>query len=77
LSILQKEISVFVFEILGLQRPTEKSDDQRLSNVMALVLELRRSARENKDWITSDKIRDGLNNAGIVVSDGKDGASWK
>ena len=77
LSILQKEISVFVFEILGLQRPTEKSDDQRLSNVMALVLELRGSARENKDWITSDKIRDGLNNAGIVVSDGKDGASWK
>ena len=77
LSILQKEISVFVFEVLGLQRPTEKSDDQRLSNVMALVLELRGSARENKDWITSDKIRDGLSNAGIVVSDGKDGASWK
>ena len=77
LSILQKEISVFVFEVLGLQRPVEKSDDQRLSNVMALVLELRGSARENKDWITSDKIRDGLSNAGIVVSDGKDGASWK
>jgi len=77
LSILQKEISVFVFDILGLQRPTDKSDDQRLSNVMALVLELRGSARENKDWITSDKIRDGLSNAGIVVSDGKDGASWK
>ena len=77
LSILQKEISVFVFEVLGLRRPTEKSDDQRLSNVMALVLELRGSARENKDWITSDKIRDGLSNAGIVVSDGKDGASWK
>ena len=77
LSILQKEISVFVFEVLGLRRPTEKSDDQRLSNVMALVLELRGSARENKDWITSDKIRDGLSNAGIIVSDGKDGASWK
>ena len=77
LSILQKEISVFVFEVLGLQRPVEKSDDQRLSNVMALVLELRGSARENKDWITSDKIRDGLSNAGIIVSDGKDGASWK
>jgi cysteinyl-tRNA synthetase len=77
LSVLQKEISVFVFEVLGLRRPTEKNDDQRLSNVMALVLELRGSARENKDWITSDKIRDGLSNAGIIVSDGKDGASWK
>lgn len=44
---------------------------------MALVLELRGSARENKDWITSDKIRDGLSNAGIIVSDGKEGASWK
>ena len=43
---------------------------------MDLVLDLRQEARANKDWSTSDKIRDGLANAGIVVKDTKDGTSW-
>jgi cysteinyl-tRNA synthetase len=43
---------------------------------MDLVIELRQQARENKDWITSDKIRDGLAAAGIVIKDGKDGTTW-
>jgi cysteinyl-tRNA synthetase len=41
-----------------------------------LVLELRQEAREKKDWSTSDKIRDGLAAAGILVKDGKEGTSW-
>ena len=44
--------------------------------LMDLVLDLRQEARANKDWSTSDKIRDGLANAGIVVKDTKDGTSW-
>ena len=44
---------------------------------MDLVLDLRQEARANKDWSTSDKIRDGLAAAGIVVKDEKDGSSWK
>jgi cysteinyl-tRNA synthetase len=43
---------------------------------MDLVLELRQEAREKKDWSTSDKIRDGLAAAGIVVKDGKEGTTW-
>ena len=44
---------------------------------MDLVLELRQQARENKDWTTSDLIRDGLKHAGISVKDGKDNTSWQ
>jgi cysteinyl-tRNA synthetase len=44
---------------------------------MDLMMNLRSNARENKDWATSDKIRDGLLNAGINVKDEKNGASWK
>jgi cysteinyl-tRNA synthetase len=47
-----------------------------LAPVMDLVLEIRKSARENKDWTTSDQIRDGLAAAGIVVKDGKEGTTW-
>jgi cysteinyl-tRNA synthetase len=39
-------------------------------------LDLRQQARANKDWTTSDRIRDGLAAAGITVKDSKDGTTW-
>lgn len=75
LSLLKKEMEAFVFNVLGLQN-TSSSDSSRLEPVMDLVLELRQEAREKKDWGTSDKIRDGLAAAGIVVKDSKEGTSW-
>ncbi len=44
---------------------------------MNLIIEIRKSARENKDWATADKIRDGLANIGVTLSDTKDGTIWK
>jgi cysteinyl-tRNA synthetase len=44
---------------------------------MDLVLDIRKSARENKNATTSDKIRVGLAAVGLVVKDAKDGTSWK
>jgi cysteinyl-tRNA synthetase len=34
-------------------------------------------AKENKDWATSDQIRNELAKAGFEIKDGKDGAEWK
>jgi cysteinyl-tRNA synthetase len=65
----------FIFDVLGLVSEQE-SESGKLSPVMDLVLDLRQQARTNKDWTTSDKIRDGLAAAGIVVKDGKEGTSW-
>jgi cysteinyl-tRNA synthetase len=73
--LLIKEISSFVEVVLGLEL-TVGSTDSKLNPVMDLVIELRQQARENKDWTTSDKIRDGLAAAGIVIKDGKDGTTW-
>jgi cysteinyl-tRNA synthetase len=52
------------------------SSDSKLAPVMELVIDLRQQARDNKDWTTSDKIRDGLATAGIVIKDTKEGTSW-
>ena len=71
---LKTEMTAFVVDVLGILG-NDKSDD-RLSPVMDLVLDLRNEARINKDWTTSDKIRDGLAAAGIVVKDSKDGSVW-
>jgi cysteinyl-tRNA synthetase len=37
----------------------------------------RQAARENKDWSTSDDIRNTLKDLGILLEDGKDGTSWR
>lgn len=77
LEVLTKEMNAFVFDVLGLAPLTSAADNSKLEGVMDLVLNLRQQARENKDWGTSDKIRDGLAAAGLVVKDGKDGTTWK
>lgn len=75
LDYLLAHIEVFLFDVLGLQINLE-TNHSRLQPVMDLVLELRQEAREKKDWSTSDKIRDGLAAAGILVKDGKEGTTW-
>ena len=75
LEALQVSMKAFVEDILGLQANSEVGDD-KLAPVMDLVLDLRQQARANKDWDTSDKIRDGLAAAGIVVKDSKEGSTW-
>lgn len=73
--LLANEMNGFIVNVLGLQTASE-NNDSKLAPVMDLVLDLRQQARSNKDWTTSDKIRDGLAAAGIVVKDGKDGTTW-
>ncbi len=75
LKLLSTHLIAFTKEILGLQLNVAQSD-AKLAPVMDLVLDLRAQARANKDWTTSDKIRDGLAAAGIIVKDGKEGTSW-
>ena len=75
LALLTREMQAFVYDVLGLQSAGSGGDD-KLNPVMDLVLDLRQEARANKDWGTSDKIRDGLAAAGITVKDGKEGTSW-
>ena len=73
--LLLKELNAFIFDVLGLKELTSEGD-KSLEIVMELVLQMRQNARETKDWTTSDAIRDKLAEAGIVVKDGKEGATW-
>ena len=43
---------------------------------MEILIQLRKEARENKDFATSDKIRDQLAALGIQLKDGKDGTTF-
>jgi cysteinyl-tRNA synthetase len=72
---LEHQMQIFVCDVLGLNVGTE-TKESRLAPVMDLVLDLRQKARANKDWSTSDQIRDGLAAAGILVKDSKEGSTW-
>lgn len=75
LNFLQNTMKVYIEDILGLQ-VEQKQDNNALNSAMSLILDMRKTARENKDWASSDKIRDELAAVGIQIKDGKEGASW-
>jgi cysteinyl-tRNA synthetase len=62
----------FLLDVFGLAME-EESNSVAMDGVMQLVIEMRNDARNKKDWAMSDKIRDYLKNAGIVLKDNKDG----
>lgn len=70
---------LMVFDILGLkkeQKPNTK-ENQVLAATIELLIQLRKEAKQNKEWATADKIRDELNVLGIELKDTKDGVEWK
>jgi cysteinyl-tRNA synthetase len=73
---LKETLDAFIIDVLGLAPSKDKGADERIVPVMDLLLDIRQQARANRDFAISDKIRDGLAAAGIVVKDGKDGSSW-
>lgn len=67
----------FIVEVMGLKREEDSGKSaQALDGVMHLVLDMRKKAKENKDFATSDLIRDQLAKSGIQVKDAKDGSTW-
>lgn len=73
---LLSQFKIYLEDIFGLQQAGAASDGA-LSNVMALLIEMRKEAKAKKDYATSDKIRKQLASFGIELKDEKDGAmSW-
>ena len=71
---LKQLMKDFVFDIFGLK--DEDSSNTELNSVLDLVIVVRKSAKENKDYATSDKIRVGLQAMGIQLKDSKEGTTW-
>ena len=66
-----------VFDILGLRRAARAGAGTGLTaELIETLLDLRRRARDNKDFATSDGIRDRLTELGITIKDTKEGTEW-
>ena len=70
-------IEAFVYEVLGLENEkiTDNSND-KLEGTIQLLIEMRKQARENKNFALSDQIRDQLLALGIQLKDGKEGTTF-
>ncbi len=80
LELLSSTMRLFAFDLLGLNPENGNNNEAReeaFGHVVDMVLDLRAKAKADKDWATSDRIRDELASAGFEVKDTKDGATWK
>lgn len=66
----------WLIDILGIKDEQESNMMPKIEGLVNLVLDIRKQARENKDWAKSDEIRDNLSELGIKIKDGKEGISW-
>lgn len=78
---LREVFHLFIFDLLGLKDEARSGEEngsiEAFSKAMDLLLTIRQQAKANKDWATSDKIRNELTALGFTIKDTKEGTEWK
>ena len=70
-------IQAFVFDVLGLEdEKLSDTNNDKLEGTVNMLIEMRKQARDNKNFALSDQIRDQLIALGIQLKDGKDGTTF-
>ena len=72
---MKSYLQSFVFDVLGL-KDDQIGDADNMDELMQIIINLRNEAKKNKDFVTSDRIREQLNSVGIQLKDNKDGTLW-
>ncbi|MFV8392645.1 cysteine--tRNA ligase [Flavobacterium sp. LB2P6] len=73
----EKAMNRFVFEVLGLEdEKVSDSSNDKLEGTVNMLIEMRKQARDNKNFALSDQIRDQLIALGIQLKDGKEGTTF-
>ena len=76
---LKALFGTFLFDILGIKAEQGGGTDREeaFGKVVDMLLEQRAIAKANKDWGTSDRIRNELTALGFEIKDTKEGTTWK
>ena len=77
---LKSVFQTYLFDVLGVADESAGGQGVDLGpyqKAVDLLLEIRRQAKANKDWATSDLIRNKMNEIGFDVKDTKEGFEWK
>ena len=73
------KVFAFMAGIIGVlaEKAEADSQDDKFTEVLALLIDLRKKAKENKDYAQADAIRNSLAQIGIVLEDTAQGVNWK
>jgi cysteinyl-tRNA synthetase len=75
---LKAVYQLYIVDLLGLKTENQVSGtNEAYKKAIDLLLNMRMEAKQNKDWATSDKIRNELTAFGFEIKDTKDGFEWK
>jgi cysteinyl-tRNA synthetase len=72
IDLMKKQLSAFIVDIFGLQS-SKADNNNKLEGVLQLLINIRKEAKQRKDFVTSDKIRNELSALGVQLKDEKDG----
>ncbi len=77
---LEAQFSQLGGDVLGIVQKTYEhsggASDELVGNLIELLLEQRAAARKNRDFATSDLLRDKLTEMGVVLKDTPQGTEW-
>lgn len=75
---LRHLFDVMLVDILGIKTGNDEAgaDMKPFEGAMELLMEIRKNAKEQKDWTTSDLIRNKLSELGFNIKDTKTGVEW-
>ena len=74
---LKSVFKTYIEDILGLRlSANDGANTDKFAGAIDLLLNIRMQAKANKDWATSDKIRNELTALGFNIKDTKDGFEW-
>ena len=77
LEVLKNTMHGFLFDVLGIKNEkTSDTHSEKLEGVVEMLIQMRKQARDNKDFAMSDQIRDQLLALGIQLKDGKGGTTF-
>ncbi|MBR2201037.1 MAG: cysteine--tRNA ligase, partial [Bacteroidales bacterium] len=81
LNALRKLYNDLCFDIMGLLDESSSSassndNSEVVGNLVDMIQKLRASAKADKNYALSDKLRDDLKAAGVVIKDTRDGYEW-
>ena len=76
---LKSLFHLFMYDVLGMKEESANNEarEEAYGKVVDMLLEQRMKAKANKDWATSDKIRNELAALGFEIKDTKEGCTWK
>ena len=72
LLLFTEKMKAFVFDVLGLNEEKITSEDNKIDDLVNMLINMRMEARANKNFALSDQIRDQLLAIGIHLKDGKE-----